>query len=777
MERGGNNVFRPGKEILIFDGGMGSELERAGILAPVPEDLNLDRPELVARIHRSYACADVITTNTFGLNRIKYRGKYRIADVAAQAVRLAREAGKRVFFDIGPTGALLAPLGTLSFDEAYDAFREVVLASRELADGYILETFSDLYEIKAALLAVKENSALPVFATMTFDANGRTLTGSSPEIVVRTLEGLGADAVGVNCSSGPEELRPVVSRMLACAHGPVIVQPNRGVPVAEAGGTRYPLSEEAFERAMRGYAADGVAVLGGCCGTTPACIRRIADLSGRPVAARTVPEETSVCSARMFVKMDRVVVCGERLNPTGKKRLREALLAGDFGYLADVAMKETEAGAQVLDVNVGVPGIDEAETMRRAIAAVQEYSDAPVQIDSSDLRAVEAGARYCCGVPLINSVNGERETMERVFPVAAKYGAVVLGLTMDGRGVPATARERVAIAEKIVQTAEKFGIPRRNVMIDTLTLTASAEQSLVRETLEAVRLVKSLGVKIALGVSNVSYGLPDRPLLNRTFLAAALAAGLDMPIMDPLDGGMTETVRAFAVLSGEDGGAENYIRLQGGGTASPPPSAAEPARTLADCVKRGLKEASAALVREETARRSPLEISDLLAATLEKVGAEYERGVRYLPQLVASAEAAKEAFSALSAFFAESSGEKKGTVVLATVRGDVHDIGKNIVKVVAESYGYRVVDLGKDVPAEEVVAAEKRHRPIAVGLSALMTTTVKSMAETVEKLRAAGCRAKIFVGGAVLNAETAARIGADYYTKNALEFVKKLGSL
>ncbi len=772
-----------GREVIVFDGGMGSELERLG-LRGVPEELNVTAAEQIRSIHRAYACADVITTNTFGLNRVKYRGAYPIRELALRAIENARCAGKKVFFDIGPTGAMMEPLGPLSFDQAYEAFEELARIAGGEADGFIVETFSDLYEIKACLLALKENADKPIYATMTFDQSGRTLTGSSPEIVACTLSGLGADALGVNCSLGPKELLPVVERLLRVSDKPVIVQPNRGLPVLEGDKTVYKLSAEEFEAYAETMLKMGVSVIGGCCGTTPEFIRRLSRFSGQPVRRPEVRAQTQVCSATVLTEIEGVKVCGERLNPTGKKRLKQALLDGDYDYLADEALKQQNAGADLLDLNVGLPQLDEPRVMREAVKRVQEYSDLPIQIDSSDPAAIESGVRYCNGIPLINSVNGEEEVMARVFPIARKYGAVVLGLAMDKDGVPRTAKGRCEIARRIIERAAEYGIPKHRIMIDTLVVTASAEQALVRETLEALRLVRALGVKTALGVSNVSFGLPNRALLNRTFLAMAMTCGLNMPILNPLDGEMMGAVKAHAVLSGEDENAEGYIEAYKDflpGAVSAPPGTKrtqeKSAATLYDCVKQGLKNHAAELCEAELMEKDPLTVvNDVLIRALQEVGDLYEKGRLFLPQLVSAAEAAKAAFAVVSSRLPKDA-PSKGKVVLATVRGDVHDIGKNIVKVVLESYGYRVIDLGKDVPAEKVVEAWREHRPVSVGLSALMTTTVKGMEETIRALREAGCDAAICVGGAVLNAETARRIGADHYTRDALEYARLLDTL
>lgn len=769
-------VLRLGKKVMIFDGGFGSELERLG-LSGIPEELNLTHAAEIKEIHRSYSCADFITTNTFGLNRVKYKGKYQIAELAFAAIENARAAGKKVFFDVGPTGAMSEPLGTLSFDEAYRAYAEIAQITSGLVDGYIAETFSDLYELKACVLALKENSDKPVFATMTFDASARTLTGSTPEIVANTLEGLGADALGVNCSSGPKELKNVVARLLSASGVPVIVQPNRGLPKLQNGKTVYDLSAEEYETAIAEFLDMGVSIVGGCCGTTPEFIGRIHKYRGRKVNRPEVKHETVVNSATKLVKIDGVKICGERLNPTGKKKLKEALAAGDFEYLIDEAVKQQESGADLLDLNVGVPKIDEPAVMLEAVKKIQEYCDLPLQIDSSSREAIEKGVRYYNGIPLINSVNGEEAVMDAVFPIAKKYGAVVLGLTMDKNGVPKTAEERFEIAKRIVARAEKYGIPRHKIMIDTLVLTASAEQALVKETVKALTLVRTLGVKTALGVSNVSFGLPNRSLLNKTFLAMAMTAGLNMPIMNPSDGEMVGAVKAFSVLSGEDENSENYIAAYESVSAPTADRKENAVSSLYDCVKKGVKTQAEELCKKELETKPPMTVvNEILIPALEEVGKAYDNGKLFLPQLVSAAEAAKTAFGAVGEKLPKGA-KKRGTVVLATVKGDVHDIGKNIVKVVLESYGFAVVDLGKDVPPEKAVEAYEKHKPLAVGLSALMTTTVIGMEETIEALRAAGCTSKIFVGGAVLNAEVAKEIGADYYTKDALEFVKVLETL
>ncbi|MDE5722062.1 MAG: homocysteine S-methyltransferase family protein [Clostridia bacterium] len=774
-------MLRFGETVTVLDGGMGSELEKLGFTG-TPEDLNVTRPDVIQAIHRSYSCADCVMTNTFGLNPIKYKGKYTIKELAEKAVENARAAGKKVLFDIGPTGAMLQPLGTLTFDEAYAAFAEVVEITKDIVDGYVAETFSDLYEIKACILAIKEHSDKPVFATMTFDSTGRTLTGSTPEIVANTLEGLGVDALGVNCSAGPKELESVVMRLLACSSVPIMVKPNRGLPVLKNGKTEYVLDIEEFDYYIKKFIDCGVAIVGGCCGTTPEFIKRISRYRGRKVKRRRIARATIINSATKAVNIDGVKICGERLNPTGKKKLKQALLDGNYDYLIDEAVAQAEAGADILDLNVGLPQLDEKAVMAEACRRIQEYVDLPLQIDSSDKNAVEAGARYYSGIPLINSVNGDDAVMDAIFPIAKKYGAVVLGLTMDGNGVPKTAKERFLIAKRIVERAEEYGIPRSKIMIDTLVVTASAEQKLVKETVDALRLVQRLGVKTALGVSNVSFGLPNRGLLNKTFLTMAMACGLNMPIMNPLDGEMVGAVKAFAVLSGEDINAEKYIDIFKDYTgAFSALRTAEPehiaASSLYDCIKKGIKNQAAQLCENELETKDAMTVvNDILIAALQEVGRLYDSGKLFLPQLVASAEAAKCAFEAVTAKLPKGAA-KREKIMLATVKGDVHDIGKNIVKVVLQSYGYEVIDLGKDVAVQAVAQAYLKHKPHYIGLSALMTTTVKSMEETIRVLRQTGCDRPIFAGGAVLNGEIAKRIGADYYTKDALALVKALENL
>lgn len=773
-----------GNKVMLFDGGMGSEIEKRGLSGFIPEELNITHANDIYEIHKSYSESDFITTNTFGLNRIKYHGSYSIEELAISAIKNARKTNKIVMFDIGPTGGMLMPIGNLSFDDAYEAFKEIVLITKDLVDGYILETFTDLYEVKAALLAVKENSDKPAFVTMTFDSTGRTLTGSTPEIVVNTLEGLNADAIGVNCSLGPKELYPIIEKFINNSHKPILIQPNRGLPTLKDGKTIYTLEFSEFDEYIKKYVDMGVSVIGGCCGTNSEFINGIAKYKGLKVNKKDNPYNTLVNSATVLTNIENVKVCGERLNPTGKKKLKEALINGDYDYLVKEAIKEAEAGAHLLDLNVGVPKIDEVTTMCEAIKRIQEYCDLPLQIDSSNKDAIEKGCRYYNGIPLINSVNGEEAVMDRVFPIAKKYGAVVLGLALDDKGVPKTALERFEIAKRIINKAKEYGIPKNRIMIDTLVLTASAEQDLVKETLEGLTLVRTLGVKTALGVSNVSFGLPNRGLLNKTFLAMAMYAGLNMPILNPLDTEMMGAISAYNVLMGIDKGSIDYIekykdveiKIESISSGSQV-KATDTKLDLYNAVKKGLKPEIKNLTLKELEINDPMYvINEILIKALGEVGSLYDKGKLFLPQLISSAEAAKEAFEVISNKFPKSD-KKKATIVMATVKGDVHDIGKNICKVVLESYGYDVIDLGKDTPIEKVLEADKLYKPFAIGLSALMTTTVLSMEDTIKALKENNTKAKIFVGGAVVTESIAKEIGADYYSKDALELVNILEGL
>lgn len=764
---------------LLIDGGLGTLLQERGLRAgDLPETMNFTAPDVVRKIHGEYiaAGADVITANTFGANRRKLGSTEKVRETISAAVRLVREAGaKKAALDIGPTGALLEPFGPLPFEEAYRLFQEEVEAGVAAgADMILIETMTDLLEAKAALLAAKEHSGLPVFVTLSFGSDGRTFLGTDPKTAAVTLSALGADAVGINCSTGPTEMLPLAREMLDWAKVPVIVQPNAGLPECVGDKTVYNVGVEEFTEAMGKMLSMGVTIVGGCCGTTPAYTRALrAELDRRTPVGREMPRYTAFSSAQRTVAADgAVVVIGERINPTGKKRLKEALRSGDMDYVQHEAIAQTEAGADVLDVNAGLPELDEAETLGKMVTAIQAVSPLPLQIDSSDPVAVERAVRRCAGKPIINSVNGKEESLAAILPIAKKYGAAVVGLTLDERGIPETAAERLEIAEKIVARAEQLGIPREDVLIDCLVMTVSANQSLAMETLKAVSLVREkLGCRTVLGVSNISFGLPAREIVNASFLAAALGAGLDLPILNPLSSRYMEVVAAMQVLRGSDKNAERFIASFAPADKKPlPASQPEQKADITRLVLSGQKTEMERAVLACLESESPMDvINNRLIPAINAAGDRFDRGEFFLPQLMASADAVKAGFDTVKARAESGDITAKGTVLLATVKDDIHDIGKNIVKMLLSNYGYEVVDLGRDVPPERVVEETLKRNIRLVGLSALMTTTVKSMEATILALHASGADCRIMVGGAVLNEEYAKMVGADFYAKDAAE--------
>ncbi|WRS27873.1 homocysteine S-methyltransferase family protein [Oscillospiraceae bacterium MB08-C2-2] len=773
------------EHIAVFDGGMGTMLQQRGLLVgDLPEVYNITHPEIVMGIHRDYvkAGAQIITANTFQANEYKLHCEYSVEDVIEAGIRNGREAGAPfVALDIGPLGQLMEPMGTVSFEEAYEVFkRQMVCGEKCGADLILMETFSDPYEAKAAILAAKESTSLPVICTLTYQEDGRTFVGCDPITATLTLQSLGVDALGVNCSLGPKEMLPVVEQILTYAKVPVIVQANAGLPVMQGDETVYVITPQEFAHYVAEMVKMGVRLVGGCCGTTPDFIREvvanIAGLSPVPTAPKKVTALTS--GTKTVMLDDKITVIGERINPTGKPKMKAALRENRLEYIVGEAIDQEAAGSEILDINVGLPEIDEPAVMRSVIREVQGTMGLPLQIDSSDPAAIETGVRFCNGRPLINSVNGKAESMASIFPIVKKYGALVLGLALDEKGIPSTAEGRLAVARHIVETAESYGIPREDVLIDCLVLTASAQQAQVMETLKAIKLVKQeLGVKTVLGVSNVSFGLPNRESLNATFLAAAFGAGLDAPILNPLSTRYMEVVRCFRVLDNEDSGAEDYIASQPDQTAPSPTSTGTDSgesRSLKDIIIQGRKDESAPRVTEMLATMAPLDIvNGHFIPALDTVGQRFEKGQLFLPQLMQSAEAVKKAFSIIKAHL-ESSGtkpESKGKILIATVKGDIHDIGKNIVKMILENYGYDVIDLGKDVPIETVVDTIRKEDIKLVGLSALMTTTVKNMKETIAAVKDAGLSCTFIVGGAVLNPEYASFVGADYYARDAMESV------
>lgn len=774
-------------DILVFDGAMGTQLQDAGLKAgDIPECLNITDPKLIQTIHLNYlnAGADFITTNTFGANPLKMaEAPYSYEEIINAAIdnaTIARKTADRqndsyIVLDIGPIGQLLEPMGTLTFDEAYEIIKKQVIIAKDKVDAVLLETMTDIYEVKAGILAVKENSDLPVFVTMTYESNLRTLSGCDPLTMVNVLEGLNVDVLGVNCSLGPIELTPIIDQILAAATIPVLLQPNAGLPCLVEGKTCYNMDKETFVQESLKHVKNGVAIIGGCCGTTPDFIASLKN--NLPVRKKITPKRaTRVSSGTKTVEFGHhVVVCGERLNPTGKKKLKLALKEERYDELVVEAIKQDQAGAHVLDVNVGLPGINEVATMKHVIKLLQEVISLPLQIDSSVPGAIEQACRYYNGKPLINSVNGKDETMDAIFPIVKKYGGVVIGLTLDENGIPPLAKDRYKIAKKIINKAASYGITKENIIIDCLVLTVSAQQKEVMETVKAVAMVKELGVHTVLGVSNVSFGLPNRPLLNKTFLAMAMSAGLDLPIINPMDQELMATIDAFNVLYNYDHDAAVYIERRANQETITKKDTST--FTLNDIVLHGLKDEVTNATKELLKTTPGLEIiNNILIPALDTVGKQYEKNIIFLPQLIQSAETSKIAFGIIKDTFKDTAATK-GPIIMATVHGDIHDIGKNIVKVVLESYGYKVIDLGKDVPPETVVEAFHKHHPKAIGLSALMTTTVVSMSKTIELLKQIDNICPIFVGGAVLTADYAKEINADYYSKDAMEAVELLNKI
>ncbi len=788
---------------ILLDGGMGTMLQAAGMkLGTRPEDLNIENPELIRSIHAKYAAAGsrVVNANTFGASPHKLAdSKYTLEEVITAGIANCKQAvapyGALVTLDVGPLGELLEPSGTLAFEDAVAEYGRIVRAGVAAgADILYFETFTDLYEMKAALLAAKENSTLPIMASMSFEANGRTFTGCTVESFAATVRGLGANAVGINCSLGPKEIFPMAKRLAEAVPGdfPVFVKPNAGLPRADGSG--YDITPQLYAMQMKPYRELHLFAAGGCCGTTPEFIQMLngvfADCKpGRPEH----PMLSVLCSPVDCVNVDGITVVGERINPTGKKRFQQALRDGDMNYILEQAVSQAEAGAQILDVNVGAPGVDEPALMEQVVKALQSVVSLPLQLDSSHAEALERGLRVYNGKPIVNSVNGEPEVLEKVLPLCKKYGAAVVGLAIDERGIQPKAEDRVAIARRIKKAALEAGIPQEDIYIDCLTLTASAQQEDVLATVQALHTCKTeLGVRTILGVSNISFGLPCRPYLNTTFLTMAMYAGLDLAIMNPSSEEMMAAVYAYNVLTNRDKQSGRYIaryadqvpasaalaKAMQDKAASGVPAAAEaagpavsgPYAPLMKAVEQGLKGEAAACTKALLAEKEPLELVDeALIPALDIVGVKYEKGKLFLPQLLQAASAAQSAFDEIKTAIAQrgGAGASKGRIVLATVKGDVHDIGKNIVKVILENYGFEVIDLGRDVPVETVVETVREKDVHLVGLSALMTTTLKSMEETIAALHAAKLDCKVMVGGAVLTPEYAEKIGADWYAKDA----------
>ena len=791
-----NELFKQSNTILL-DGGMGTMLQAAGLkLGARPEELNITDPALIEGIHGQYAAAGsrIVNANTFGASAHKLAGSaYTLEQVITAGIENCKRAcapyGALTALDVGPLGELLEPSGTLAFEDAVAEYARIVKAGEAAgADLIFFETYTDLYELKAALLAAKENTHLPILASMSFEAGGRTFTGCTVESFAATARGLGADAVGINCSLGPKEIFPMAKRLAEAVPGnfPVFVKPNAGLPRADGSG--YDITPQLFALQMKPYRELHLFAAGGCCGTTPEFIKLLNGTFAGCTPGRPAHRMPSVlCTPVDTVTVDGITVVGERINPTGKKRFQQALREGDMNYVLEQAVSQAEAGAQILDVNVGAPGVDEPVLMEQVVKALQSVTSLPLQLDSSNVEALARGLRVYNGKPIVNSTNGEPEKLAAILPLCKKYGAAIVGLAIDEKGIQPKAADRVAIARRITEAALAAGIPREDIYIDCLTLTASAQQEDVLATVQALEACKKeLGVRTVLGVSNISFGLPCRTYLNTTFLTMAMYAGLDLAIMNPSSEEMMAAVYAYNVLTNRDKQSTKYIErfadrvpastaLAQAAKAVPAASAAEteltgPYAALMKAVEKGLKGDAAAHTRALLAEKQPLEVVDeALIPALDIVGAKYEKGTLFLPQLLQAASAAQSAFEEIKTAIAQK-GEgsaSKGRIVLATVKGDVHDIGKNIVRVILENYGFEVLDLGRDVPVETVVDTVREKDVHLVGLSALMTTTLKSMEETIAALHAAKLDCKIMVGGAVLTPEYAEKIGADWYAKDA----------
>ena len=791
-----NELFKQSNTILL-DGGMGTMLQAAGLkLGARPEELNITDPALIEGIHGQYAAAGsrIVNANTFGASAHKLTGSaYTLEQIITAGIANCKRAcapyGALTALDVGPLGELLEPSGTLAFEDAVAEYARIVKAGEAAgADLIFFETYTDLYELKAALLAAKENTHLPILASMSFEAGGRTFTGCTVESFAATARGLGADAVGINCSLGPKEIFPMAKRLAEAVPGnfPVFVKPNAGLPRADGSG--YDITPQLFALQMKPYRELHLFAAGGCCGTTPEFIKLLNGTFAGCTPGRPAHRMPSVlCTPVDAVTVDGITVVGERINPTGKKRFQQALREGDMNYVLEQAVSQAEAGAQILDVNVGAPGVDEPVLMEQVVKALQSVTSLPLQLDSSNVEALARGLRVYNGKPIVNSTNGEPEKLAAILPLCKKYGAAIVGLAIDEKGIQPKAADRVAIARRITEAALAAGIPREDIYIDCLTLTASAQQEDVLATVQALEACKKeLGVRTVLGVSNISFGLPCRTYLNTTFLTTAMYAGLDLAIMNPSSEEMMAAVYAYNVLTNRDKQSTKYIErfadrvpastaLAQAAKAAPAASAAEaeltgPYAALMKAVEKGLKGDAAAHTRALLAEKQPLEVVDeALIPALDIVGAKYEKGTLFLPQLLQAASAAQSAFEEIKTAIAQK-GEgsaSKGRIVLATVKGDVHDIGKNIVRVILENYGFEVLDLGRDVPVETVVDTVREKDVHLVGLSALMTTTLKSMEETIAALHAAQLDCKIMVGGAVLTPEYAEKIGADWYAKDA----------
>ncbi|MCH5296843.1 MAG: homocysteine S-methyltransferase family protein [Ruminococcus sp.] len=779
------------KEFVLLDGAMGTLIQKSGVeYDSVPETLNITHPKLIESFHRAYvqAGADVVYANTFGANAYKLKESgYTVEEIIGAGVSNAKEAvkgtGALVALDLGPIGQLMEPAGAMTFEQAYDYYKQQIIAGKD-ADLIVFETMTDLFELKAAVLAAKENSDKPIITTMSFEASGRTFTGVLPACAAVTLTGLGVDAVGVNCSLGPAELEPIIAEMSRYTELPLVIKANAGLP--DPSSNEYDVFPDDFAESVQKLLKYGVKIIGGCCGTTPEYIEKVRKMTEEnKYQPQKKSVDTTVCSASTIVEINGPRIIGERINPTGKKLFKQALVDNNIDYILTQALSQVSGGAEILDVNVGHPEIDEKLMMVRVLKAIQSVCDAPLQIDSTKPDVLEAGLRHYNGKPIVNSVNGEEASLNAVLPLVKKYGASVVGLTLDEGGIPKSADGRFAIAKRIVERAEAIGIDRRDVYIDCLTLTVSAEQEACRETLNALHRVKTeLGCKTCLGVSNISFGLPNRELVTRTFLTMALEQGLDLPIVNPNIDSITGAVRAYRVLANIDKNSIEFINAYNDSAPSQPvKKSADSDIDIFTAVYSGLKSEGATVTRkllDENTDAMKI-VNEMLIPALDKVGEDFEKNKIFLPQLIQSANTAQECFEVIKAHLSKTNGDSvsKGKIILATVKGDIHDIGKNIVKVLLDNYGYTVVDLGRDVDPQLIVDTAVEQNIKMIGLSALMTTTLKSMEDTIKLVRETkelqnedgSSKCVVFVGGAVLTKEYAMKIGADYYCKDAKESV------
>lgn len=767
-----------GKEVLIFDGAMGTTLQNEGIkIGQIPEELNIEKSEIIKKIHKKYidAGADIITTNTFGANKYKLSlSKYSVKEVIEKAIENAKAVTKDnlIALDIGPIGKALKPIGELEFEEAYDYFKEQVIYGKSGVDLVLIETISSILEAKAAILAVKENSDLPVFVTMTIDEKNRTLNGSDVKNLAVVLSSLNVDCIGLNCSMGPYQMIEPIKEVVKYSKVPVMIQPNAGLPKIKDGETIFDYSVEKYFNDMKEILNSGVSVIGGCCGTTYDYIKKISEFKGNKVIETDYIKGSFVCSGSKMVEIGKnKKIIGERINPTGKKRLKKAILNNDLNYILREGLNQVNSGAEVLDVNIGLPDINEIEFYKKLIPEMQAVTNTPLQIDSASVDAIEAAIRVYEGRPIINSVNGKESSMEKILPLAKKYGALVVALTLDEAGLPKGVEGRVKIAEKIIKRSLEYGLSEEDIIVDCITLSVSTNQKDALETLEAIETLKEkYNIKTTLGASNVSFGLPNRNFINTTFLTMALLKGLDIPITDPTNVDIRATFRAFKILNNEKDSIEEYIEDFSGFKKEEKVEKHE--NTLIDMIIKGFKSQAGDKTKELLINLEPLDIvNNHLIKALDVVSDKYEKEEIFLPQLIRSAETVKESFKVIKDTFDMDHEISKGKVILATVEGDIHDIGKNIVKVLLENYGFDVIDLGKDVKKELVVDAIKKYDVKLVGLSALMTTTVINMKETISLIKENNLDCKIVVGGAVLNEEYAEMVGADFYASDAKETV------